>query len=170
MATVIEHITEETMIDCCSRKWDNNYYKFRNFFYRRDHEADLFVISKSRFATEVEIKLTIADWRADAKKFKHQSHKYVKYFYYAVPEELITKSPDDIDPRYGLISVRHGDDGDLHAWFIKKAMAIPADKIPKNMIARAFLSAYYKSFEINGLNRYLRKRVRELLEKEHVCA
>ena len=63
-------------------------------------EIDLLVLSKSKYATAIEIKVNKSDLKNDLKK-KHISnmkpigefyleryYKNIKYFYYAVPEEL----------------------------------------------------------------------------------
>lgn len=53
-----------------------------------NHEADLLVLSKSGFLTEIEIKRTWADFKADfEKKHTHYDEK-LSYFYYAVPESI----------------------------------------------------------------------------------
>lgn len=78
----------ETVITC---------YPDSPFFVRRNlvvpncnwgflnHEADLLVMSKARYLTEIEIKRTWADFMADFKK-KHTHHdRKLSHFYYAVP-------------------------------------------------------------------------------------
>lgn len=57
-------------------------------------EADYFFVSKSGYGTEVEIKVSIQDLRADFGKYKWQQARpnnrdaVMKRFYYAVPEEI----------------------------------------------------------------------------------
>lgn len=70
------------------------------------HEVDLLVVSKSGYCTEVEIKISVQDLKADLKKeHGHRSNK-IKYFYFAVPEELKDKALDLIPERAGLIIVK----------------------------------------------------------------
>jgi hypothetical protein len=53
------------------------------------HECDLLIVSKSGYATEVEIKISLADLKKDAnKKHAHTSQK-IKYLYFAIPEKLL---------------------------------------------------------------------------------
>lgn len=50
-----------------------------------NHEADLLILSKAKYLTEVEIKRSWSDFLADFKKdHKHKDRK-LSYFYYAVP-------------------------------------------------------------------------------------
>jgi hypothetical protein len=52
------------------------------------HECDILVMSKSGYATEIEIKISVADLKKDLnKKHTHNSDK-IKYFYYAIPKEM----------------------------------------------------------------------------------
>ena len=63
------------------------------------HEADLFVVTKSNYVYEVELKVSKSDLKADSKK----SHKHIdpkdriKRLYYAMPAEIYDPSliPED---------------------------------------------------------------------------
>lgn len=56
-----------------------------------DYEADFVVLSKSGYLTEVEIKRSWEDFKADFnKKHKHDADQ-VYYFYYCVPEKIYDK-------------------------------------------------------------------------------
>jgi hypothetical protein len=72
------------------------------------HECDMLIVTPARYATEVEIKVTAADIRADNKKrHQHRSNK-IRRLYFAVPDYLA--SCPDLPPDAGLISVdSHGD-------------------------------------------------------------
>lgn len=56
------------------------------------YEADLIGISKSGQVTEVEIKRSISDLRADYKKDHRHDAPCVTYFYYCVPECLVEQA------------------------------------------------------------------------------
>lgn len=56
------------------------------------YEADLIAISKSGQVTEVEIKRSLADLRADYKKGHRHDADCITYFYYCVPEQLVEKA------------------------------------------------------------------------------
>ena len=56
------------------------------------YEADLIGISKSGQVTEVEIKRSLSDLRADYKKGHRHDAPCVTYFYYCVPESLVEQA------------------------------------------------------------------------------
>jgi hypothetical protein len=63
------------------------------------YEADLLACSKSGFLTEVEIKVSMSDWRADFLKYKWNAMGFpkcetIKRFYYAAPEALAKRYPE----------------------------------------------------------------------------
>jgi len=69
------------------------------------HECDLLVVSKAGYLTEIEIKITRADLRADAKKWHGHNSNRIKRLFFALPEYL--ESAIDLVPeRAGIILVR----------------------------------------------------------------
>ena len=52
------------------------------------HECDLFILSQSGYATEVEIKISKSDLKADAKKWHNHESNLIKKLYFAIPEKL----------------------------------------------------------------------------------
>ncbi len=73
------------------------------------HECDLLVLSKAGYVTEVEIKISRADLRADAKKLHgHRSNK-IKYLYFAVPDNLEAAALELAPERAGIITVARCD-------------------------------------------------------------
>lgn len=73
------------------------------------YEADLIYITKSKYLTEVEIKVDINDFRNDFKKKIYHSSPLVSALYYAFPEVLYKKYEDEIRERVkeiaGIITV-----------------------------------------------------------------
>lgn len=62
-----------------------------------DWEADLICVTKSKFMHEIEIKISMNDWAADAKKSKFVNTKgwdRFKFFWYAAPIELAKRFPE----------------------------------------------------------------------------
>ncbi len=55
------------------------------------YEADLLIMSKSGYLTEIEIKRSWSDFLADFKKKHTHNHKLIKYFYYAVPKNILER-------------------------------------------------------------------------------
>lgn len=69
------------------------------------HECDLFLIKKSGFAVEVEIKISKSDFMADLRKpHGHvDGHNRIVEFYYAMPKSLLDKIKDLIPKNAGII-------------------------------------------------------------------
>lgn len=85
-------------------------------------ETDMFIIQKSGYYWEIEIKCSVSDWKADFKKTDRWYGKnyigYAKEFYFAIPSELIAGGiPDFVPEEVGLIVVRSDSYGNLHAYF-----------------------------------------------------
>lgn len=59
-----------------------------------NHEADLLIMSKSGYLTEIEIKRSLSDLKADFRKDHDHSDERIKYFYYCVPESLLQNAID----------------------------------------------------------------------------
>jgi len=68
-----------------------------------NYECDLFSVSPSGYATEVEIKVSRSDIKADLKKWQAHRSKLIRRFFFAVPEYL--SDDDNIPKDCGLISV-----------------------------------------------------------------
>lgn len=73
------------------------------------HEADLLIMNKTGYLTEVEIKRSWADFLADFRKNHTHDDPKISWFYYAVPESIADKCSAklaEIDPdgKWGLIS------------------------------------------------------------------
>ena len=69
------------------------------------HECDILVVSGSGYATEIEIKISKADFLKDFEKSHgHVDRKNrIKTFYYAMPKELYIKVKDLIPENAGVI-------------------------------------------------------------------
>ena len=59
-----------------------------------NHEADILVLSKSGYLTEIEIKRSLSDLKADFKKGHDHSDERIKSFFYCVPESLFQQTID----------------------------------------------------------------------------
>lgn len=59
-----------------------------------NHEADILVLSKSGYLTEIEIKRSLSDLKADFKKKHDHSDERIKSFFYCVPESLFQQTID----------------------------------------------------------------------------
>ena len=52
------------------------------------HECDVLVISKNDYATEIELKTSVADLKADMKKLHGHRSKYIRQLYYGISEDI----------------------------------------------------------------------------------
>lgn len=70
-------------------------------------ECDLLVISANDYATEVEIKVSLADWQNDKSKAKwaHEDRSKITRFFYAVPWYLADKCPEWVPSWAGIIAI-----------------------------------------------------------------
>jgi hypothetical protein len=73
------------------------------------HECDILVLSKSGWATEIEIKISKSDLLNDFKKGHNHKHNLIRKLYYAVPEELRVIALDKIPDTAGLMTVEYID-------------------------------------------------------------
>lgn len=94
-----------------------------------DHEADLVVVNKNKYLYEIEIKVSLSDWKADFKKRKwglmeqdinlfgekggYVSHtSAIKRFYYAAPRSLAVRFREiDVPSWAGVIGCQEDDGG-----------------------------------------------------------
>jgi hypothetical protein len=68
------------------------------------HECDMFIVKKSGYAVEVEIKRTKSDLLADFKKSHNHEDVRIREFYYALPEKLLETCEDLIPENAGIIT------------------------------------------------------------------
>jgi len=77
---------------------------------------DVFGVHKNRFTTEIEIKISVSDFRANRKKehvIRRESGVYrnsyiPNYFYYLVPPELVDKIRPEVEAQNGLMTLGTG--------------------------------------------------------------
>ena len=70
------------------------------------HEADLIIVNPSNKVTEVEIKISIADLKADFKKQNGHGSKKIGRLYYAFPVDMLEKALPLIPINCGIITVK----------------------------------------------------------------
>jgi len=124
-------------------------------------ECDIVELTKSGYLYEYEVKITRADFKADAKKqrsgnkeidgvwqpCKHvkydilQSGSRVNYFYYIVPKDLI--SVDEVPEFAGLIYI---DTSYVNPYFkvVKVAPKLSKEKATDRIILKLLESTYYR--------------------------
>jgi len=77
------------------------------------HECDLLMLTKSGYATEIEIKVSKSDLLNDNKKLHFHSHEYITKFYFAVPDFLEEVALTSIPDHAGLFVLKYKKDGSL---------------------------------------------------------
>ena len=82
-----------------------------------NHECDMLIVSKNRYLTEVEIKISLSDLKADFKKKHQHKDENIKNFYYAFPAEMKEKALELIPKDCGILIA------------VKKECGIPYRKI-----------------------------------------
>ena len=104
-----------------------------------EHECDILMVNKNRFLTEIEIKISKSDLKADfKKKHSHDSNK-IKYVYFAIPKHM-EDCIDLIPKRFGVIVVRKSDWLDS---FMKK-VPIRKTRYPVTVVRRPKKNCDYK--------------------------
>ncbi len=80
--------------------------------------------------TEVEAKVSMADWKADSAKpkFKMEMFKAVNYFWYAVPKELASRWKEAKIPEYAGVIAIGSKDGSWTFDIVKNAECRKARK------------------------------------------
>lgn len=69
------------------------------------HECDLLALDNKNRFTEIEIKVTASDLKADFKKSHGHRSKYISRLIYAMPQHIVEKYSDLIPKHCGIIAV-----------------------------------------------------------------
>lgn len=68
------------------------------------HEADLIILSSKGYLTEIEIKVSASDLKADRLKKHNHSSNLIKKLYFAIPEKLL-KHVEYVPEKAGVLFV-----------------------------------------------------------------
>lgn len=111
-----------------------------------DYLADLLVITPNDYATEIEIKRTRADWKADLQKKKWAAGlpDWISRFIYAVPEKLGV--PDWLPPKVGVIHIT-SDRGYVTCKVVRAPGRFGFVKVPPKVRAYLLNCAYQRYWE-----------------------
>ena len=131
------------------------------------HECDMLAVTKNKFLYEIEIKISVSDFKADFKK-KHNHEGNIKQFYYAVPHYILDKIEDLVPEETGILIAECNDDNFNKSWKLKKyknaknnKLATPIDDEKLNKIFRiGYLKywfyrkkEYYNLSQVTKINR-----------------
>lgn len=112
------------------------------------HECDILSVTKNYFLREIEIKVSVSDFKADFKK-KHNHEGNIKQFYYAVPYYILDKIKDLVPEQAGILVAEYSDELSNH-WQLKRykkaidnKSATPIDEEKLNKIFRIGYLKYW---------------------------
>ena len=74
------------------------------------HECDIFVLKSNNYATEVEIKISLSDLKADFHKGHDHKSNYIREFYYAFPIKFYEAFEPLIPKHAGIITCEVSDE------------------------------------------------------------
>lgn len=112
-------------------------------------ESDFVCITESGYLWEFEIKITKADWKADALKSRsYNPGNSPARFYYAVPESLCVDGiPEWVDPTAGVVTfenweIKRGDDYPHTMRWLRQAKVRHKNKAPPALKAELCRKVY----------------------------
>lgn len=112
--------------------------------------ADLAILSRSGYVTEIEIKISLSDWNADRDKDKFKTARpHVRRFFYAVPKALAEKIPDWVPPEAGILVITGYEVGYPRCRELRPAKALKAEKLPKERADAMIEACYYRFWRLN---------------------
>jgi hypothetical protein len=123
-------------------------------------EADFVTVTRANLIYEFEVKISLADFRADAKKEKHQfyngtvkhSRTLPNFFAYVVPQELTAKVISNLPAHAGLMEViHHGDSGPLRqpfAHWVTKPPRLHDKPISQELLLRMARSLMFRFYDL----------------------
>jgi hypothetical protein len=98
-------MTSGEVYECCRYFNSNHDHKFENVFVH-DWEADMFSVTSSSYAYEIEVKVSISDFKADFKKPKHHLFKKRKQSHVVIPAGDGWIMDKGIEMRFSRIDVK----------------------------------------------------------------
>jgi hypothetical protein len=124
------------------------------------HELDLLIVRPSLWATEIEIKVTFSDLKADKKKAHCHGSEKIRELYFAVPEKLRVKALELIPENAGLLVVLD------ESKFGSRVEVVKLAKV--NKFARRFTPVEIKKLgELAAMRLWSLKEVIYRLQRDH---
>lgn len=116
-------------------------YTYEHF---EEYRADFLMVTTSDYATEIEVKVTHADWKHDAAKTKWQGlPDYITRFIYCVPEYLGV--PDYVPEFAGIWHIRQCEDGTMRISTVRAPKRIGKAKVPADVLKK-WMSCFYHRY------------------------
>ncbi len=117
-----------------------------------NHEADLLIMNKTGYLTEIEIKRSWADFLADFRKKHTHDDSKVSWLYYAVPKSIVDKCKaklEEVDPnkKWGLIE--YG--GDCYGECWPNTIYLPSNSTRHNPAKKLSLEEQFKLTRLGAM-------------------
>lgn len=109
-------------------------------------EMDLCLVSRAGLVTEIEIKLSLADWRHDIEKGKwaDPNRNKVSKFWYCVPKELADKIPDWVPEDAGVFGFEFTEYGRMILHTVRRAKKVSSYKVGEKELEQFRKVFYYR--------------------------
>jgi hypothetical protein len=114
-----------------------------------DYRADFMMVTGAGYATEIEVKVSLSDWRVDLKKPKWQAMPaWVTRFVYAVPEALGV--PEWVPSQAGVWHIKpsNNDWAGLQIAVVRAPKRIGAQKVPDDVMSKWMKNFYYRYWDM----------------------
>lgn len=135
--------TERSILEVLNRHFMASPKYVLNNLYVFDWESDYLAITKSWYTYEIEVKISVSDFKNDfSKTEKHKKLLYgntknkPNYFYYAVPEKLI--EANDVPSYAGLIYIRG-----KQMYIVKAAPKLLSTKLDLSKYGQLLMDKFY---------------------------
>ena len=97
-----------------------------------NHECDILSVSKNMFLREVEIKVSVSDFKADLQKKHQHIDENVRQFYYAVPYYILDNVKELVPENAGILVAKIIEKTNRNNEVTSKKWIIEKIKSPKN--------------------------------------
>ena len=139
---------QQTIIPECAVRCDlglktgfDGAYTYQDY---HEYKADFLTISVSGYATEIEVKVSKADWKSDIKKQKWEALPgYISRFIYAVPESL--GIPDFVPDFAGIWHIVVAKDGCMRIKVVRAPKRLGKEKVPEPIVIK-WMSVFYSRY------------------------
>lgn len=154
MELLIYNYFEKSSVVIVPKFTKNNAVKYKDetkrLGYRSEnivsHECDILSVTKNNYLREVEIKISVSDFKADFKK-KHNHEGNIKQFYYAVPYYILDDIKDLVPEHAGILVAEYNVNLS-ESWQLKKHKKSIDNKsakpIDEKMLNEIFRIGYLK--------------------------
>ena len=115
------------------------------------HEADIIVMSKAGYLTEIEIKRSWSDFLADFRKSHKHDDDMISWYYYAVPKSISGKCRqklEEIDPhkKWGLLEY-----SEFEGWCYVDLVYYPTNKNEHSNLKKLSMQSQFQFARLGAM-------------------